>query len=137
MATCCAPAAHDPSLPKPDLQNKNLMAMTPATGALQLIRTDGSKFPNGTNVGDQVCWGTMTKFGCKVAQNLQSFEKLSNNCSVLRKPRACSTAKTIADPSHAHHYQGNGHWSGLYAGDDWVVYCPRKPRNSSNPPQRP
>ncbi|MBP47451.1 MAG: hypothetical protein CMH53_05890 [Myxococcales bacterium] len=130
------PQPYDQALPKPDLQNKNLMAMVPASGSLQLIRTDGSKFPNGNNIADQVCWGNMTKFGCVAQKNLPSFDNLDPACAYARKPIACSTGQTVGDPGHAHHYQGNGQWSGLNEGKDWVLQCPRKARNSNHPMQK-
>ncbi|MCO4760065.1 MAG: lamin tail domain-containing protein [Myxococcales bacterium] len=131
------PLTHDPNLPKEDLLHTTLWQMNPKAGAVQLIRTDGSKFPDNTSIADQMCWGIMNQFGCKITPDQPTFDVAKPNCSVMRRPKKCTTAKKMSDASHAHHYSGHGYTTGLYQGADWVTYCPRTARNSSSPMRQP
>jgi len=131
------PQTHDPALPKEDYLHTANWQMDSGKGAIELIRVDGSKFPGGSTISDLVCWGGSTWAGCPKQVNQPTFDSSKPNCSLVRKPRQCTTAKKVSDPQHADHYSGNGYTSKQTSSADWFRYCPREARNSSHPPQKP
>ena len=131
------PQTHDPALPAEDLLHTTIWQMDSASGAVQLIRTDGAKFFDNTDVSDQVCWGKMKSFSCPGTADQPTFDIATPTCSLIRRPRMCTTAQKVASPQHADHYAGNGYTTGLSKGADWLAYCPREARNSAHPPQKP
>jgi hypothetical protein len=63
-------------------------------------------------------------------------------CNLMRKPWASATKEQMEDPLHPAYYGGNslktdGMDSKTDCQQDWVMICPRRPRNAYSPPQGP